>query len=65
MGIIKVVVEVAIIRPGPIVGQMVNPYLQRRLGSRASRLLSSTPGAGLEADARHTAIPGAIACAWR
>jgi error-prone DNA polymerase len=27
-----IVVEVAIIRPGPIVGKMVNPYLQRRLG---------------------------------
>ena len=26
------VVEVAIIRPGPIVGQMVNPYLRRRSG---------------------------------
>ncbi len=26
------VVEVAIIRPGPIVGQMVQPYLQRRAG---------------------------------
>ena len=26
------VVEVAIIRPGPIVGQMVNPYLERRQG---------------------------------
>jgi error-prone DNA polymerase len=26
------VVEVAIIRPGPIVGQMVNPFLERRLG---------------------------------
>jgi error-prone DNA polymerase len=26
------VVEVAIIRPGPIVGQMVNPYLERRNG---------------------------------
>lgn len=26
------VVEVAIIRPGPIVGQMVNPYLERRAG---------------------------------
>jgi error-prone DNA polymerase len=25
-----IVVEVAIIRPGPIVGQMVNPYLERR-----------------------------------
>ena len=27
------VVEVAIIRPGPIVGQMVHPYLKRRQGS--------------------------------
>src|SRR3989454_12774155 len=26
------VVEVAIIRPGPIVGQMVHPYLARRAG---------------------------------
>jgi len=29
------VVEVAIIRPGPIVGQMVNPYLERRAGREA------------------------------
>src|SRR5262249_46565085 len=27
-----IVVEVAIIRPGPIVGQMVNPFLERRAG---------------------------------
>src|SRR4051794_39953432 len=27
-----IVVQVAIIRPGPIVGQMVNPYLERRAG---------------------------------
>ena len=27
-----IVVQVAIIRPGPIVGQMVNPYLHRRQG---------------------------------
>jgi error-prone DNA polymerase len=27
-----IVVQVAIIRPGPIVGNMVNPYLERRLG---------------------------------
>src|SRR5207237_9337325 len=27
-----IVVEVAIIRPGPIVGQMVHPYLKRRKG---------------------------------
>jgi len=30
-----IVVEVAIIRPGPIVGQMVNPFLQRRQGKEA------------------------------
>ncbi len=29
-----IVVQVAIIRPGPIVGQMVNPFLQRRQGRR-------------------------------
>jgi len=31
------VVEVAIIRPGPIVGQMVNPYLNRRAGREPVR----------------------------
>jgi error-prone DNA polymerase len=31
------VVEVAIIRPGPIVGKMVNPYLQRRRGREPVR----------------------------
>jgi error-prone DNA polymerase len=30
-----IVVQVAIIRPGPIVGQMVNPYLERRQGRQA------------------------------
>jgi error-prone DNA polymerase len=30
-----IVVEVAIIRPGPIVGEMVNPYLERRMGREA------------------------------
>jgi|HubBroStandDraft_6_1064221.scaffolds.fasta_scaffold06879_2 error-prone DNA polymerase len=30
-----IVVQVAIIRPGPIVGQMVNPYLRRRMGREA------------------------------
>jgi error-prone DNA polymerase len=29
------VVEVALIRPGPIQGDMVNPYLRRRLGEEA------------------------------
>jgi error-prone DNA polymerase len=30
-----IVVQVAIIRPGPIVGKMVNPYLKRRTGREA------------------------------
>ena len=32
-----IVVQVAIIRPGPIVGQMVHPYLNRRAGREAIR----------------------------
>jgi error-prone DNA polymerase len=32
-----IVVEVAIIRPGPIVGQMVHPYLKRRRGDEPVR----------------------------
>src|SRR4029077_16601693 len=32
-----IVVEVAIIRPGPIVGNMVHPYLKRRQGQEAVR----------------------------
>src|SRR5881392_1361063 len=32
-----IVVQVAIIRPGPIVGQMVNPFLKRRQGREAVR----------------------------
>jgi len=30
-----IVVQVAIIRPGPIVGNMVNPFLKRRQGREA------------------------------
>ena len=33
-----IVVQVAIIRPGPIVGKMVHPYLNRRQGHGSSRL---------------------------
>ena len=32
------VIEVAIVRPGPIQGDMVHPYLRRRDGQRAGRL---------------------------
>jgi error-prone DNA polymerase len=34
-----IVVQVAIIRPGPIVGQMVNPYLKRRQGREPANCL--------------------------
>jgi error-prone DNA polymerase len=34
-----IVVQVAIIRPGPIVGQMVNPYLKRRQGREVAECL--------------------------
>ena len=34
-----IVVQVAIIRPGPIVGKMVHPYLQRRQGREAPEYL--------------------------
>jgi error-prone DNA polymerase len=33
------VVQVAIIRPGPIVGKMVHPYLRRRQGREAADCL--------------------------
>src|SRR4029450_12618697 len=39
------VVEVAIIRPGPIVGQMVNPYLKRRNGRERVRYPHPPPEA--------------------
>src|SRR5207249_10440751 len=35
-------VEVATIRPGPIVGQMVNPYLKRRAGREPVRYAHPT-----------------------
>ena len=34
-----IVVQVAIIRPGPIVGKMVHPYLNRRMGKEAADCL--------------------------
>jgi error-prone DNA polymerase len=37
-----IVVQVAIIRPGPIVGQMVNPYLRRRMGREPVNHLHSS-----------------------
>src|SRR4029079_8915260 len=61
-----IVVEVAIIRPGPIVGQMVHPYLKRRQGVEPvtyphpalEPVLARTPGVPLfhEQLARRAAV---------
>jgi error-prone DNA polymerase len=40
------VVQVAIIRPGPIVGKMVHPYLNRRQGGKPAGLFASLARAG-------------------
>jgi hypothetical protein len=53
-----VVVQVAIIRPGPIVGKMMHPYMRRRQKKRRS-LSSPILGAGVEKDAGCTALSGA------
>ena len=39
------VIEVAIVRPGPIQGDMVHPYLKRRRG--AEKVEIPAPGAGI------------------
>ena len=56
-----IVVQVAIIRPGPIVGQMVNPYLKRRQGREASDLSASFAGAGAGAHSGRAAFSGTTA----
>ena len=55
------VVEVALIRPGPIVGQMVHPYLNRRAGREPVALSAPVARADPRADARRPAVPGAAA----
>ena len=52
------VVQVSLIRPGPIQGEMVHPYLRRRAGLEAvtTRIPSWRV---LEAHARHSALSGA------
>ena len=40
------VIEVAIVRPGPIQGDMVHPYLRRRQGLEKPDLPSPAPGCG-------------------
>ncbi len=40
------VIEVAIVRPGPIQGDMVHPYLRRRAGLEPVSFPSPAPGRG-------------------
>ena len=56
-----IVVEVAIIRPGPIVGQMVHPYSEAAAGSGAGGVSASLARADPRAHARRAALPGAAA----
>jgi error-prone DNA polymerase len=49
------VIEVAIVRPGPIQGDMVHPYLRRRCGDEAVEFPSPHPGHG-DADELHQVL---------
>jgi error-prone DNA polymerase len=51
------VIEVAIVRPGPIQGDMVHPYLRRRRAGRGD-FPSPGTGAGARQDAGRAAVPG-------
>ena len=53
------VIEVAIVRPGPIQGDMVHPYLRRRRGEEKVEFPSDALGRGAGQDARGAALPGA------
>ncbi len=53
------VVQVAIVRPGPIQGDMVHPYLRRREGLELPVLPEAGTEAGAGQDAGRAAVPGA------
>ena len=53
------VIEVAIVRPGPIQGGMVHPYLRRRNGEEPPRVRRTRARAHPGAHARRAALPGA------
>ena len=55
------VVQVAIIRPGPIVGDMVHPYLRAPRGARADHGAPPRSRADPATHARGAALPGAAA----
>ena len=50
------VIEVAIVRPGPIQGGMVHPYLRRRNGEEAEPFTAPVPDTDFGADARRAAV---------
>ena len=52
-------IQVAIVRPGPIQGDMVHPYLRRREGKEGGALPEAGAGAGAGEDAGGAAVPGA------
>ena len=52
------VIQVAIIRPGPIQGDMVHPYLRRRNGQEVVTFPSDALGAGAGQDAGRAAVSG-------
>ncbi len=53
------VVEVALIRPGPIQGGSVHPYIRRRNGTEPVTYLHPLLEGSLQQDARRAAVPGA------
>ncbi len=53
------VIEVALIRPGPIQGGSVHPYIRRRQGPRSRHLPAPAAREGPGQDARGAAVPGA------
>ena len=55
------VVQVAIIRPGPIVGQMMHPYMRRRQKKEAVTYPHPSLEPGLEAHAGRAAFSGTVA----
>ena len=59
------VIEVAIVRPGPIQGNMVHPYLRRRNGEEVPPYPNDEIEAVLRQDARRAAVSGAGDAAGR
>ena len=53
------VVEIALIRPGPIIGDMVHPYIRRRDGLEDVKYPTKEVEGGPQEDAGGAAVPGA------